>query len=273
MKSRVSEARSVIRDDSFDRVTSDDELTVLVAKFATVTPTPHVEIMRRMLGMEQIGEPTARTLFRRVLAHRRRMSKALGREVHVRVAALDLLILDGAHRRKETEHESRPIVVTPSLIERALDKASADSVTGLPQRAHFMGLVRHELRQRRRRNVAVAFIDLDGFKTVNDEYGHSAGDEVLRALARSARITLRSGDLIARVGGDEFALLLLDVSAEEADVAVKRLRARFETRTARYGASFSVGVALAQPGETADSVFMRADARMYRDKRARAARW
>ncbi|MCL2777321.1 MAG: GGDEF domain-containing protein [Polyangiaceae bacterium] len=268
----VHHARQILRDNSFDRVASDDELAALVAKFAIITSTPYVEILRRMLGMEQVNERAARTLFRRVLAHRRRLSKALGRQVHVRVAALDMLSIRTARSKNDTERDSLPIVVTPLFIERALDEASSDSVTGLPQRAHFVSLVRHELCQRHRRNVAVVFIDLDGFKNVNDEHGHGVGDEVLRIIARLARATLRSGDVIARIGGDEFALLLLEVSTDEAEIVVERLRMRFEARTARYGTSFSAGIVLAQPGDTPDGLLLRADARMYRDKRTRAAR-
>ncbi|AKU95158.1 hypothetical protein AKJ09_01822 [Labilithrix luteola] len=267
----AEEARQLIRNDFFERVRSDEEIDALVTKFAAVTATPYAEVLRRMLGMEEMDENQAKSLLRRVLAHRRRLSKMVGRSVHVRVAALDLLTMHPPRTAGIQRRDSRPIVVTPSLIKRALDEASADEVTGLPQRAHFMSLVRHELRQRKRRSAAVVFIDLDGFKRANDLHGHACGDEVLRMLARSARVTLRHGDVIARIGGDEFALLLLDVSEAEAIAAVTRLRERFESCTARFGTSFSAGVEMPIPGDTADSLLERADAKMYRDKRARAA--
>lgn len=255
-------------EDWFDRAHSDEELEALVAEVASTTRTPHVEILRRMVGIDELDEAEAKLLFRRVVEHRRRLSKALGRAVHVRVAALDWLT---TRKRHAGERETHPIVVTPSLIERALEKASADPVTGLPQRAHFVNLVKHELRQRRRRNVAVAFVDLDGFKRVNDTFGHARGDDVLRMLASVARVTLRTGDVIARMGGDEFALLLLDVNPHEADAIVRRLRARFEARTERYGTSFSAGIALVEAGDTPESILVRADAKMYRNKRSRAS--
>lgn len=265
----VDDARELIRDDIFDRARTDEELLAIVQQFKAVTSTPHAEILRRMLGMAQLDEAESESLFRSIIEHRRRLSRALGRDVHVRVAGLDLLTL---RRSRGQSTHPRPIVVTPNLIERALEEASADAVTGLPQRNHFMSLLRHELRQRSRRDVAVVFVDLDGFKEVNDTFGHAAGDEVLRTLAHSAKVTLRHGDVIARMGGDEFALLLLDVSEDEARVAVDRLRARFETRTERYKTSFSAGIVLADANDTPEGVLVRADAGMYQDKRARRAK-
>ena len=135
-----------------------------------------------------------------------------------------------------------------------------------------MSLLRHELRQRKRRNIAVVYLDLDRMKRVNDEHGHARGDEVLRLLARAARVTLRHGDVLARIGGDEFAIILLDASQAEADAAVRRLRARFEAKTAPLGVSFSAGIALAQENEGAEELLARADVGMYREKRARAER-
>jgi diguanylate cyclase (GGDEF)-like protein len=231
------------------------------------TPKPYAEVIQRMLGMEGVAESEARGFFRRILEHRGEMSKALGRAVHVRVAALDLLTM-----RSSTRHESRAILVSPALLERALEEAGSDAVTGLPQRAHFMSLLRHELRQRRRRNMAVVYLDLDHMKRVNDRHGHARGDEVLRLLARAARVTLRHGDVLARIGGDEFAPILLDASQVEAEAAVRRLRQRFEAKTPGLGVSFSAGIALAKEGEGGEELLARADVAMYREKRARSER-
>jgi diguanylate cyclase (GGDEF)-like protein len=260
-------AWQLIHDDLFDRANTDAELEDIVERLAAKTAKPYSEVIQRMLGMESVGENEARALFRRILGHRAEMSKSLGRAVHVRVAALDLLTM-----RSSTRHESRTILVTPALLERALEEAGSDAVTGLPQRAHFMNLLRHELRQRKRRNIAVVYLDLDRMKRVNDEHGHARGDEVLRLLARAARVTLRHGDVLARIGGDEFVLILLDASQAEADAAVRRLRARFEAKTTPLGVSFSAGIALAKEGEGAEELLGRADAAMYREKRERSER-
>jgi diguanylate cyclase (GGDEF)-like protein len=266
-------ALQLIQDDPFDRATTEEEIARVVRALGARSATPYVEVLHRLVGVDDMNELEAQTFFARVLEHRRVMVEALGRSVHIRVAALDLLTTRStpAGESAGTRRDSHPILVTPSLLEKAFEVATADGVTGLPQRAQFMNLLRHELRQRKRRSVCVAFIDLDGFKRVNDRHGHARGDEVLRALARSARGSLREGDVLARIGGDEFAVLLLDASPAEADAALNRLRDRFESLTAPLGTSFSAGVAVAGPSESAERVVMRADQAMYRQKRARAA--
>jgi diguanylate cyclase (GGDEF)-like protein len=265
----TEQAWQLIHDDPFDRTTTDEQIEAVVASFAARSPTPYSEVLRRLVGIDEMSEPDARTFFQRVLDHRRELSAALGRAVHLRVAALDAVTMLPASTR--TRHDSHPIIVTPSLLERAFEEAAADGVTGLPQRAQFMSLLRHELRQRKRRNVCVAYVDLDHFKAVNDQHGHARGDDVLRSLAHSARGALREGDVLARIGGDEFAILLVDVTPAEADAALRRLRDRFEALTAPLGTSFSAGIAVAGPGEDADHLVTRADQAMYRQKRSRAA--
>ena len=264
-------AWQLIHDDPFDRATTEDEIARVVRSFAARGSTPYTEVLRRLVGVDYMDELEAQAFFVRVGEHRRAMAQALGRSIHIRVAALDLLTTRSASPSQGTRRDSHPIIVTPSLLEKAFEVASADAITGLPQRAHFTNLLRHELRQRKRRSVCVAFIDLDGFKRVNDLHGHSRGDEVLRALARSARGSLREGDVLARIGGDEFAILLLDASPAEAEAVLTRLRDRFEALTAPLGTSFSAGIAVAGTSEPAERVIMRADQAMYRQKRARAA--
>lgn len=263
------QAWQLIHDDPFDHTTTDLQIEAAVTAIAARSTTPYAEVLRRLVGIEGMAEPEARAFFRRVLDHRRALSVTLRRSVHVRVAALDVLTMLPSTTR--TRHDSRPILVTPSLLERAFEEAAADGVTGLPQRAQFMSLLRHELRQRKRRSVSVAYVDLDRFKAVNDQHGHARGDEVLRMLVRSARGSLREGDVLARMGGDEFAILLVDVTPAEAEAALRRLRDRFEAITAPLGTSFSAGVAVAGAGEDPERLIMRADEAMYRQKRARAA--
>lgn len=258
-------AWQLIRDDVFDRILDDAELERLVADKARVTAEPHAEVVRVMLGMN-LPEIEARTLFTRTIRHRQEMSRALGRPVHIRVAALDLIVSRPPSRR--SPRESRPVIVAPVFLERALEAAGSDSVTGLPRAAHYMNLLDHELRQRGR-SIVVAYIDLDGFKLVNDAHGHARGDEVLRTMAEAARTTLRRGDLLARVGGDEFALLLVDATPEEALLAVSRLRTCFEELTASVGTSFSAGLAFADGIATAEELVARADRAMYEEKRQR----
>ena len=267
-----TEAWQLIHEDPFDQATSDERINRAVAAIIASSASsvaPYTDVLRRLVGVEDMNEAEAHAFFGRVVAHRHTLSTTLGRPVHIRVAALDLLTARPANSRGR--RDSRPIIVTPSLLEKAFEVATADGVTGLPQRAHFMNLLRHELRQRKRRSVCVAFVDLDGFKRVNDVHGHARGDEVLRTLGEAAHETLRDGDVLARIGGDEFAILLVDASPAAAAAAVARLRTRFEELTAPLGTSFSAGIALAGMGEAPERIVMRADQAMYREKRLRAA--
>jgi len=259
----------LIHEDPFARASAESDLQSVTEQYAARSATPYRELLSRLVGLEELDEREARALYKRILQHRRDLSAALGRPVHVRVAALDMVTTQPP--AAVTRHDSRPIMVTSAMLERALEEATADAVTGLPQRAHFMNVLTHELKQRSLREVAVAYLDLDGFKHVNDTHGHAKGDDVLRALVRAARGALREGDILARIGGDEFAVLFVNVTPVEADAALRRLRDRFEHITAAFGTSFSAGIAIAGQGETATSVVERADSAMYRQKRARKA--
>jgi diguanylate cyclase (GGDEF)-like protein len=119
---------------------------------------------------------------------------------------------------------------------------------------------------------AFYLLDLNGFKAVNDEYGHAAGDDVLRAVADRFRAVARKGDLLARVGGDEFAVLATNVSNRETAAQIgKRFAAALAqdivsgTRTYRVGVA--IGVALfPQDGATVEDIMHRADLAMYKAK-------
>ncbi len=151
-----------------------------------------------------------------------------------------------------------------------------DSLTGLPNRSAFQTQVEAALVRARRGGgmVAVLFIDLDGFKYVNDNFGHGAGDEVLREVARRLRNAVRGQDAVARMGGDEFVVLVESgiAAATPATVSTRIFAAleppvAFTGGTAQIGAS--IGVAEHPPLEShAERLIKRADAAMYEAKRA-----
>ena len=107
-------------------------------------------------------------------------------------------------------------------------------------------------------------IDIDGFKAINDTYGHQAGDAALVDLARALSAALRTGDELFRVGGDEFAVVVDVQRLEEATGVAERLVAAAR----RVGQSISVGVALQETTETPGQTFRRADTALYDAKRA-----
>lgn len=150
-----------------------------------------------------------------------------------------------------------------------------DPLTGLPNRRWFEQTVEKALSLASRKSwpAAAVFLDLDGFKTVNDALGHAIGDELLHQVAQRLQAGTRSGNLVARIGGDEFALLLQDCDESGARVAAGRLldtlHRVFPLGERPVYVEASLGVALyPQHGRTVDELLTRADVAMYQAKRA-----
>ena len=151
-----------------------------------------------------------------------------------------------------------------------------DPLTGLANRVLFGERLHDELRRRRRTgaDLAVLYADLDGFKAVNDTWGHRAGDLLLIALAARLRGALRPGDILARLGGDEFGVCCPDIAGADAAVAVAHRLVEEATRPVNLGGavvrvSISVGVAMAADDDITDyggRLLARADLAMYAAK-------
>jgi diguanylate cyclase (GGDEF)-like protein/PAS domain S-box-containing protein len=154
--------------------------------------------------------------------------------------------------------------------------AHHDTLTGLPNRAMFQERAREALAHARRhdKTAAVLFIDLDNFKDVNDELGHDVGDGLLKAIASRLRACVRGDDFIARIGGDEFCVLLQDIAEprEAATVAQKLLHelgADYQVGEHSLSTGASVGIAcVPQDGHDVATLLRLADAAMYRAKQA-----
>ena len=160
---------------------------------------------------------------------------------------------------------------------RAHALATHDALTGLPNRLLVQERIGRALEHSRRfeRRTAILFLDLDGFKAVNDSLGHAAGDSVLREVARRLLATTRSSDTVARLGGDEFLVLLPEVEgAKDAEaVCLKLLRAMADEPILVDGQhvslSFSIGVALfPEHAASVQGLIARADAALYQAKRS-----
>ena len=172
------------------------------------------------------------------------------------IGALLLLLahLSAAHSRAHARHAaeaellSRTDVLTGCLNRRGFDEELARRVARTERYGATFGLV---------------VFDLDGFKDVNDRFGHAAGDELLRRVAATAAGTVRTGDVVCRLGGDEFAVLLDGATADCAERAATRLRATLAEHTA-----VSVGWATCpQDAGDGDGLYRAADAELYRQKR------
>jgi diguanylate cyclase (GGDEF)-like protein len=159
-------------------------------------------------------------------------------------------------------------VVLTNAYERM---ALTDRLTGLANRRRAEGQVQQELLRLKRYQTPVSLVlfDLDHFKHINDTYGHSAGDEVLRQVAKAMADSVRDTDLVARWGGEEFLLVLPETPHSGALNCAERTRAKVESLGERLGfpVTISGGVYQPAPGDSAADLINRADARLYEAKR------
>jgi diguanylate cyclase (GGDEF)-like protein len=157
-------------------------------------------------------------------------------------------------------------VLLSALVARLRAQADTDHLTGLLNRNGFARAANreHALAGRTGARLTIAVVDLDGFKRVNDEHGHAAGDRVLAELADAWTRTLRPGDVLARYGGDEFVVMFPATSETDAAEPLKRLHAA-------HPSEWSAGMVEWRQGETLQTCLGRADDRLYEAKAARRA--
>lgn len=178
-------------------------------------------------------------------------------------------------RKEPTWEVETKLGILAASVGWVYNSNNRDALTGLPMRACFEDLVAVEsIRSKRPKGspFSILFIDMDKFKEVNDTYGHLAGDEVLQKFAQVLKSHLREYDIAARVGGDEFAVLLQRTSRSDAQKAARALRFRAKSIPfsfdADYRLSISVGVATyGEDGEEINGLLARADEGMYKAKR------
>lgn len=164
-----------------------------------------------------------------------------------------------------------------SGLELEAARARRDALTGLLNRRGFLETARLEVERawRYRRPLSVAYLDCDDFKDVNDTYGHVAGDRLLREAAAVMRARLRTLDVAARVGGDEFVILLPETEAKDASDALGRLAEALRAQLNAQGwrTTFSIGVVTyARPPLSVETIVEAADRLMYRAKQQGKAR-
>jgi len=152
--------------------------------------------------------------------------------------------------------------------------ANHDPLTGISNRRYFVELASHEfdLTKRRSTPLSIAVMDVDSFKQINDRHGHAVGDEVLKSLCKAAKTFLRKTDIFARIGGEEFAILLPDTNLDAAAALAEHLRksiaeSRFMLSSGEISYAVSIGVTVMKSTDISiDDCLMKADGAMYKAK-------
>lgn len=167
------------------------------------------------------------------------------------------------------------LVIHDRMLSESRQAASTDFLTRTLSRRAFFQQAQAMLEDAGRQGAAPALLmlDLDRFKAINDQHGHAAGDAVLCHFAALAQASLREGDLLCRLGGEEFALLYRPGGRGDFLAAAERLRAQLVATPCRWGevtppCSFSAGLATWRPGESLDRLLARADQGLYVAKQA-----
>ncbi len=186
------------------------------------------------------------------------------------------------HRLRDELAKAHAALAIESAERRAradelYQQSREDGLTGLPNRRDFTERMIEECRRAQRFDTAlcIAMVDIDHFKRVNDTHGHAVGDQVLIEVARRLRNALRPGDLVARLGGEEFAVLLPHATAHDAAMLCERLRVALidspiaiKAAAKKADVTVSVGFTCYTPPESTDAALSRADARLYAAKSA-----
>lgn len=168
----------------------------------------------------------------------------------------------------------RDITERKATEAKLLELATTDSLTGLYNRRRFMELCEHEFSRSIRydRSLAMFMMDIDHFKKVNDDYGHDAGDRVLRSLSEISVLALRGADILGRIGGEEFCVLLPETDAESALDVAERLRqsiarAKISVNSHTLSITVSIGIAIMTPDmHSIDPLLKGADMALYEAK-------
>ncbi len=203
--------------------------------------------------------------------------------IFVLVAVTMLFLLSHLRRQwldlDQSNNKQKKMIVKLAESEAKLkEMAVTDELTGLKNRRGFFLLAEQLIKAANRQKTKIwfIFIDVDGMKSVNDKYGHSEGDESLTATANILKNTFRESDVIARIGGDEFAAIVASAGENSGDAILGRLQENLDLYNASiikpYRLSFSAGIIYYKPSEepcSIDGLLKKADELMYKNKRCK----
>lgn len=242
------------------------------------TKLPLVDARGNVIGTMGISRDiTERKRMEHELEGHRVHLEKLVRERTAELALANELLQQDIAARKITEQELAEKAEELTRANAELENLSlVDDLTGLYNRRGFLALARHQSRLALRNHAtfAIAFLDLDGLKQINDTHGHQEGDLALVEAASVLKGCFRTSDILARIGGDEFAVFVAETEEREMGARIqKRITARNAASDRPYRLSFSMGIVTSgsEENHTIEALLTRADSRMYEQKRKKAS--
>ncbi len=221
----------------------------------------------KSMAQVELSDAMALECWDQILARRQELSESLSKPISLKTVMVDVLA--------STNQLRVPILMEYEELKKLQINAATDALTGLYNRRLFEEYFSKELNRAKRygQHLAVVIMDLHRFKEVNDRYGHLVGDQALQAAAATLRKTLRTSDYAFRIGGDEFALLLVQSDPEQANTLGRRLRANYQSATLplkiEVPVALDFGVAVfPEDGDQKEALVRLADERLYQLKNA-----
>lgn len=243
-------------------------LELLAETLENLDRVPRGQFLQRFfktIAQLELSENVSLEYWEKILERRRQLADTLGKPVSLKAAMVDVLA--------SSSYLRVPILMEYDDLKKLQINAATDPLTGLYNRRLFEEHFEKELNRALRYNqhLALIVLDLHQFKEVNDRYGHPQGDLLLQTAAGTLRKSLRTSDYAFRIGGDEFALLLVHSDSEQANTLARRIRANFgsavQEMQASVGLAMDYGIAVFPgDGDQKDVLIGIADQRLYEMK-------
>jgi diguanylate cyclase (GGDEF)-like protein len=243
-------------------------IDLLVETLESLERTARGQFLQRFfkaLAQVDLTEALSLEFWDQILQRRRELSESLGKAVSLKTAMVDVLA--------STNFLRTPVLMEYEELKKLQINAATDALTGLYNRRLFDEYFNKELNRAKRygQHLALVIMDLHRFKEVNDRYGHLHGDQALQMAATTLRRTLRTSDYAFRIGGDEFALLLLQTEPEQAATLCRRLHNNYDSAISalklEVPLGLDYGVAMfPEDGDSKETLITAADQRLYQFK-------